>query len=62
MLKATIKDCAGKEGASDADVQDIFDRKPPSSKGGKCTIGKYTTLYFFHVIFTEMCNFLKSLF
>lgn len=38
MLKQTIKDCAAKEGASDADVQEIFDRKPPSSHGGKCTV------------------------
>lgn len=38
MLKQTIKDCAGKEGASDADVQEIFDRQPPSSHGGRCTI------------------------
>lgn len=37
LLKAKIKDCAAKEGASDADVQEIFDHKPPSTRGGKCT-------------------------
>lgn len=37
-LQATIKDCAGKEGASDADVQEIFAHKKPSSPAGRCTL------------------------
>lgn len=38
MLKAKIKDCAAKEGATDADVQEIFEKKPPSSHAGRCTM------------------------
>lgn len=38
LLKQTIKDCASKEGATEADVKEIFERKPPSSQGGKCTL------------------------
>lgn len=38
MMKSTVKDCAAKEGASDADVQELFERKPPSSHPAKCTV------------------------
>lgn len=36
FLKAMLADCASKEGASDADLQEILAKKPPSTHAGKC--------------------------
>lgn len=38
MLKTTIKSCSNTEGASESDVQEILDHKPPSSHSGRCVI------------------------
>lgn len=35
-MKQTIKDCAGKEGATEADIQELYDHKPPSTHPAKC--------------------------
>lgn len=36
MFMQMAKECASKEGASQADVDEMAARKPASSKGGKC--------------------------
>lgn len=36
MFKKLAEECAGTEGASAADVEEAFAKKPPSTKSGKC--------------------------
>lgn len=36
MFAQIVKGCASKEGASDADVNEVFALKPPSTISGKC--------------------------
>lgn len=35
-MKKIADECAGKEGASAADIEEVFAKKPPSAKTGKC--------------------------
>lgn len=37
-LHEKIVECGAKEGASDADVQELLERKQPSTHLGKCTV------------------------
>lgn len=37
-----VKECATKEGASDADVDELLSHKSPSSRGGKCIQACFT--------------------
>lgn len=37
-INQKIIECGAKEGASDADVQELIARNPPSTYAGKCTV------------------------
>lgn len=37
-----VKDCANKEGATDADVDELLSHKSPSARGGKCIQACFT--------------------
>lgn len=36
LLRAIIIDCAGKEGVSSDDLENILSKKPPTTYAGKC--------------------------
>lgn len=36
MYTEIVKKCAAKEGASNSDVDEVFEMKPPSTSAGKC--------------------------
>lgn len=36
MFKKMAEECAGKEGATAADIEQALAKQPPTTKGGKC--------------------------
>lgn len=35
-MKGVFADCKGKEGATDAELEEVLAKKPPTTKGSKC--------------------------